>query len=77
MRATLWFYQSSFHGNAAMRTYYQVYRDRYWYTSTLDKDEAFAIAEKLTKQGFEADVRVEGRSVLPQYLLSKGEKLWN
>jgi len=46
-----------------MRTYYQVYRDQYWHTSTLDKSEAFAIAANLRARGHNAEVRVMGQKV--------------
>ena len=46
-----------------MRTYYQVYRDQYWHTSTLVKAEAFAIADSLRAKGHNAEVRVMGQKV--------------
>jgi hypothetical protein len=51
-----------------MRTYYQVYRDGYWHTSTLDKAEAFSLAQLLRTKGHVAEVRVEGRSISEQKL---------
>ena len=43
-----------------MRTYFQVYRDSLWHTSTLDKTEAFRLCDDLKVKGHSADVRVQG-----------------
>lgn len=46
-----------------MRTYYQVYRNGYFHTYTLDKAEAFELSDKLAASGNQSDVRVEGRVI--------------
>lgn len=55
-------------GKVDMKTYYQVYRDGYWHTSTLDKAEAISLAVALQTAGHTADIRVEGRSILGPYI---------
>ena len=42
-----------------MKTWYQIYREGYWYTSTTDHQEALEILESLIKQGFTGEIRIK------------------
>jgi len=46
-----------------MRTYFQVYREQYWYTSTESREEAEAIAADLERQGYIAEIKIEGKPI--------------
>jgi (2Fe-2S) ferredoxin len=42
-----------------MKTWYQVYRDNYWYTSTTDKEEAETIANDLKQKGYSVEIKIK------------------
>lgn len=46
-----------------MRTYFQVYRNDYFYSYTLDRNEAFRMADELKRSGNSAEVKIQGQTI--------------
>lgn len=50
-------------GRKRMKTYYQVYRASYWYTSTDSLAEAEQIAYELEKKGYDTEIKTGGMTL--------------